>query len=194
MPISSSLRRRVIQRAGERCEYCQIFGWPLTVDHVTPRSPRLRSPGGEADPTHDLDHTDNLAAACALCNRAKWNVTRCADPYTDLVQPLFNPRNQTWTDHFGWARDYTMVVGLTPIGRATLEQLQLNREAYLRQRRILRRDAGWWCALALTGRYIGERLGREVGPKSARCPNVPTPPDRRSIVPLARPAAPPPAH
>jgi hypothetical protein len=43
------------------------------------------------------------------------------------MAPLYNPREQHWTDHFTWNHDYTLVLGLTPTGRATVEKLQLNR-------------------------------------------------------------------
>jgi hypothetical protein len=31
--MSPALRRFVLEPAKNRCEYCQIAGWPLTVDH-----------------------------------------------------------------------------------------------------------------------------------------------------------------
>ncbi len=144
MPLSRRRRQRVLDRAQGRCEYCQIDGWDLTVDHVIPRSAWTTSLAHGAAPDSD----DNLAAACAPCNRAKWSVTTAVDVVTGLEARLFNPRRDDWDEHFAWADDFTMIYGLTPIGRATVEQLRLNRDLYRYQRRILRAAAragasGW---------------------------------------------------
>jgi hypothetical protein len=51
--------------------------------------------------------------------------------------PLYNPREQRWDEHFSWSEDYLRITGLTPIGRATVEALRLNREGLVNMRRIL---------------------------------------------------------
>ena len=61
--LTDSLRQKVRERAGNRCEYClshqdYVMGW-LQVDHVYPVSK-----GG-------LDTEDNLCLACELCNQYK---------------------------------------------------------------------------------------------------------------------------
>jgi hypothetical protein len=123
-----------MDRAGGRCEYCQIVGWPLTVDHLTPVVAwRSNSP-----PQTERDHPDNLAAACFLCNRAKWKITTGYDPLTDSEQPLFNPRVHQWDEHFVWSPDFQEMIGVTPIGRATVKQLDPNRDVYRLQRSLLR--------------------------------------------------------
>ncbi|WNZ24154.1 mitochondrial large ribosomal subunit protein uL30m [Leptolyngbya sp. NK1-12] len=33
----------------------------------------------------------------------------------------------TWSEHFAWSEDTTLIIGLTPIGRATVQTLRLNR-------------------------------------------------------------------
>jgi len=50
---------------------------------------------------------------------------------------LYHPRRQKWTDHFAWSDDATLVIGLTPTGRATVEKLQLNRSGLVNLRRVL---------------------------------------------------------
>jgi hypothetical protein len=40
-------------------------------------------------------------------------------------------------NHFAWTEDGTVVLGLTPTGRATVETLQLNREPLVNLRRVL---------------------------------------------------------
>jgi hypothetical protein len=51
---------------------------------------------------------------------------------------LFNPRRQRWEDHFTWNEDYTLVIGLTDVGRATVEALHLNREGLINFREASR--------------------------------------------------------
>jgi hypothetical protein len=41
---------------------------------------------------------------------------------------LFDPRADPWNDHFAWAVNGLEIVGLSPVGRATVEALELNRE------------------------------------------------------------------
>ena len=40
------------------------------------------------------------------------------------IVPLFNPRRHKWAGHF--RRDGPVLVGLTPIGRATVAVLEIN--------------------------------------------------------------------
>ena len=51
--------------------------------------------------------------------------------------PLFHPRQQRWQDHFAWNEDFTLVIGITPVGRATVDTLHLNRVRLVNLRRIL---------------------------------------------------------
>jgi pSer/pThr/pTyr-binding forkhead associated (FHA) protein len=51
--------------------------------------------------------------------------------------PLYHPRNQQWSDHFAWNEDFSLIIGLTATGRATVETLQINREGVVNLRRVL---------------------------------------------------------
>jgi hypothetical protein len=93
--------------------------------------------GGERNP-HD---PGNLAAACVPCNRRKRDHLTGIDPVTGLEHPLFNPRQQLWREHFAFSEDYAEIIGVTPVGRATVSRLEMNRLPYRRQRRLLRLDA-----------------------------------------------------
>lgn len=62
---------------------------------------------------------DNLALSCQHCNNHKYNKTVGRDPVTTGAVPLFHPREQRWQNHFEWNSDYTLIIGLTPTGRAT---------------------------------------------------------------------------
>ena len=50
---------------------------------------------------------------------------------------LYNPRRQRWRDHFAWSSDFSVIIGLTATGRATVEALRLNREELVNLRRML---------------------------------------------------------
>ncbi len=132
--LSDVLRRQVCDRAGQRCEYCmtsrQVMGMPLVTDHVVPKAL-----GGD-------DRLENLCAAGCRCNEYKGAKTHEIDPATGTLTPLFNPRTQTWSEHFAWANGGTHVMGLTAIGRATVIALRLNNE-YVVEARILWIARNW---------------------------------------------------
>ena len=62
--------------------------------------------------------------ACGYCNRHKGPNIAGLDPETGSLVPLYHPRNDRWDDHFEW--NGTMLVGRTPIGRATVFLLAVN--------------------------------------------------------------------
>jgi 5-methylcytosine-specific restriction endonuclease McrA len=107
-----------------------IVGTPMEVDHIIPESL-----GG---PTEE----DNLWLACSLCNTHKGDRLAALDSETDEVVRLFDPRHQIWHDHFTWTTNGERVIGQTPIGRATVIALNLNRPALVRSRRLWV-EVGW---------------------------------------------------
>jgi hypothetical protein len=119
--IPVSLRRFVIQRANNRCEYCRIsqVGQVATfhIDHIIPSVA-----GGETQ-------EENLALACVSCSLRKGSRQNLKDLETGEVVLIFNPRQQRWMEHFIW--DGVRVVGLTTTGRTTLQALDLNRPTML---------------------------------------------------------------
>ena len=56
------------------------------------------------------------------------------DPDSDEEVSLFHPRRHLWSEQFIWSADKLYIIGLTPIGRATVEALELNRERAVRIR------------------------------------------------------------
>lgn len=80
---------------------------------------------------------ENLAFACQGCNNHKYVRTQSPDPATGDMVYLFHPRRQRWRDHFIWSHDFTHVLGLTPMGRATVAALHLNREGLVNLRKAL---------------------------------------------------------
>jgi hypothetical protein len=53
---------------------------------------------------------------------------------------LFHPHREKWKEHFAWSVDGSVLVGLTPAGRATIDALRMNRPQLVRTR-------GLWIAL-----------------------------------------------
>ncbi|MDQ3652173.1 MAG: HNH endonuclease [Acidobacteriota bacterium] len=127
--IPKKLRLLVKQRADGCCEYCicqEDYGPDAFSDeHIIPLIASGKSSRG------------NLARACQRCNNFKYNKTHAIDPLTRESVPLFHPRKHGWHEHFAWSDDYTIMVGLTPIGRATIAELHLNRKGVVNQRKLL---------------------------------------------------------
>jgi hypothetical protein len=128
--IPRALRRRVRDRAGDRCEYCRhpaAFSCaPFVCEHVVPR---IRGAGSTAA---------ELAWACPACNGHKYAKTHARDPLTGRSVPLFNPRRQRWSRHFAWGTDFLLIQGRTATGRATVAALHVNCPALVNLRRALR--------------------------------------------------------
>lgn len=122
--VPAALRREVIGRAGNRCEYCmlpaEVAFYPHEVDHVI-----AEKHGGATD-------ISNLAFACWRCNRHKGTDLTSFDPQTQRLNPLFNPRTQVWSEHFAYEGE--RITGLTPEGRTTVTLLRLNSEDRLTER------------------------------------------------------------
>jgi hypothetical protein len=87
-------------------------------------------------------HILNLAAACYRCNEFKGAKTEAADPATGQMVNLFHPRQQLWVDHFAWANGGIHIIGLTPVGRATVIALRLNNE-YVVEARLIWIEREW---------------------------------------------------
>ena len=136
MPLSPREKEAVKDQAGYRCEYCHIVGWELQVDHIVPRSPRRSGLAPVRD--EDSDAENNLAAACAHCNRLKGNFTSGRDPLTGSEVRLFDPRQDVWDDHFAWSDDYLRLLPLSAVGGATISRLRMNNPLLRRQRQLLR--------------------------------------------------------
>ena len=121
--IPTALRREVIKRARNHCEYCllptEVAFFPHEVDHVV-----AEKHGGATE-------IENLALACWRCNRHKGSDLTSFDPQTRQLSPLFNPRTQVWTEHFAYGE---VIIGLTPEGRTTVNLLRLNSEERLNER------------------------------------------------------------
>ena len=113
--ISTELRRQVISRAENICEYCLIheddtfFG--CHVDHII-----SKKHGG-------LTTADNLALACSVCNLRKGSDIASLTS-TGILTRLYNPRTDIWSQHFALVD--VVIEPLTAIGGVTASLLQFN--------------------------------------------------------------------
>lgn len=94
--MSNYIPNRIIQKVRERanqcCEYCLVLSQysfhPFCIEHIQPKSK-----GGS-------NLIENLALSCQNCNSSKYDKTSEIDPLTQNEVSIFNPRNQTWSNHF----------------------------------------------------------------------------------------------
>jgi hypothetical protein len=88
--ISEKTRKEVAQRANHKCEYCKVHTDDMflsfELDHIHPSKH-----GG----TNEIE---NLAFACPHCNQHKRS--DFATMIGSEVVRLFNPRIDTWAEHF----------------------------------------------------------------------------------------------
>ncbi len=124
--LSDDLRNRVAARADHLCEYCLIheddtfFG--CQVDHIV-----SVKHGGPTE-------IDNLAYACAFCNRQKGSDIGSMVWRTGEFVRFYNPRKDKWADHF--QLNGARIDSLTDIGEVTARILGFNETD-----RVLERDA-----------------------------------------------------
>jgi hypothetical protein len=125
--MDQALADLVRRRAGDCCEYCKL-------------------PQASSSTRHQIDHiiaeqhggstvAPNLALACLADNNHKGPNLAGIDPRTRRKVWLFNPRRHKWTRHFRWQGP--ILVGRTPIGRATIAVLAINLPHRVAQRAAL---------------------------------------------------------
>jgi hypothetical protein len=127
--ISKKTRLLIADRASYSCEYCfsQAKFSPdyFSVEHIVPSVKQ------------GSDDMDNLAYACSGCNNHKFTATIGLDPLSGVEVALYHPRLDNWDLHFRWSDDLSILVGISPSGRATIERLKLNRESVVNLRILL---------------------------------------------------------
>jgi len=121
--ISAELRQTIANRAKLLCEYCLIVEsdtfYGCEVDHII----SLKH-GGSSEP-------ENLAYACALCNRAKGSDVGSVSTSGEFTR-FFNPRIDRWAEHF--RLEGASLQPLTTIGEVTARILGFNDSARLHER------------------------------------------------------------
>lgn len=117
----------VAQRAAHCCEYClapeAVFNFPFEVEHIVP--PVLAG----------ADEPLNWALSCRSCNLHKSVHLEGFDSETQSSARLFHPRRDRWSEHFRLETASGQIIGLTNVGRATVNRLRMNSPAQLAARR-----------------------------------------------------------
>jgi len=125
----NKLKELIVKRAAGLCEYCKspanISPQPFVIEHIIPKSKN-----GETI-------EENLALSCQGCNNYKNNKISGLDTLTGETINLYNPRTQEWTDNFKWSDDVLEMIGITAVGRVTIEELKLNRVELQNLRKVL---------------------------------------------------------
>jgi hypothetical protein len=133
--LNAQADARIRAEARNRCGYClspqNLVMARLEIEHIIPLAK-----GGTNDES-------NLWLACPICNSHKSDKTSAVDPETGETVPLFNPRAQKWSDHFRWSEDGIRILGLTPIGRASIIALHLSDDPDALEVRSYWVLAGW---------------------------------------------------
>ncbi len=121
--ISAELRKTIADRANHLCEYCLIpeadTFYGCEVDHII----SLKH-GGSSDP-------NNLAYACAPCNRAKGSDVASISASGEVMR-FFNARTDRWAEHF--RLEGASIQPLTTFGEVTARILGFNDGARLHER------------------------------------------------------------
>jgi hypothetical protein len=114
--ISAELRQQVAERAYFVCEYCLIHSddthFGCQIDHII------------SEKHAGLTEPENLAYACAFCNRFKGSDVGSIDWETDAFVRFYNSRTDRWRGHFEWQG--IRIIPTSAIGRVTERILQLN--------------------------------------------------------------------
>ena len=122
------LQRRVRAHFANACAYCRtaelLTATTFEFEHIIPVSA-----GGESA-------FANLCLSCPMCNRYKSDHVLALDAVTQTEVPLFHPHQDRWAAHFSWNEESTEIIGLTPVGRATVAALKMNRPQMIRVRRM----------------------------------------------------------
>ncbi len=78
----------------------------------------------------------NLCLSCYWCNSYKGSDLSSVDwAGGEEIVPLFNPRKQSWDEHF--ALDGAYIRPVTPTGRVTVPLLRLNAPERIEERELL---------------------------------------------------------
>ncbi len=125
--MDETLRSQVWARAGSRCEYCQLPHGCSTLSFQLDHIISLKH--------HGPTLLDNLALACFYCNTHKGPNLAGFELDQRVITRLFHPRRDIWTEHFRW--NGAVLLGLSPVGRVTIDVLNINLAERIEHRRLL---------------------------------------------------------
>ncbi len=135
-PQNQDVRDVVRLRALDACEYCLMpTSGKFHVEHIVAHAnwPAYQA-GTLSKPLRQRDrlrltsanHIANYAWSCSFCNEGKGDETM--GRYGGRFVRFFDPRYDNWPDHFAFlpSSEYGVIVGVTPVGEATVEGLGFN--------------------------------------------------------------------
>lgn len=118
----------ISERANHRCEYCHapelVFNFPFEVEHIIPLC--RQGTNDEA----------NLALACRSCNLRKGIRISGIAPDANTEVRFFHPRQNQWNEHFQVETESGIVMGITAVGKVTIENLEMNSAAQVAARKL----------------------------------------------------------
>jgi|AntRauTorckE5430_2_1112549.scaffolds.fasta_scaffold06823_2 5-methylcytosine-specific restriction endonuclease McrA len=108
-------KETVKNRAKGYCEYCfskeEFCPDPFSMEYIIPLAKK------------GTNSIDNLANSCQGCNNLKYTATEVLDNVTGDFFPVYNPRKHIWSEHFRWSENFLKIIGISAIGRVTVELL-----------------------------------------------------------------------
>jgi hypothetical protein len=126
--MSSSIPVKLRKHFANCCAYCRtaedLTATTFEFEHILPRAA-----GGETV-------FENICLSCPMCNRYKSDRVHWQDAALPTPSALFHPHHDRWSDHFTWNEGATELIDLTPVGRATIAALKMNRPQMIRVRRM----------------------------------------------------------
>jgi HNH endonuclease len=118
----------VAARANHRCEYCQapelVFNFPFEVEHIIPLS------------RQGTNDEMNLALACRSCNLRKGTRTSGAMLDSSTEVHFFHPRENRWSEHFQIDTNSGKIIGISAVGKVTVEFLEMNSSSQVTARQL----------------------------------------------------------
>jgi hypothetical protein len=118
----------VAARANHRCEYCQapelVFNFPFEVEHIIPLS------------RQGANDEINLALACRSCNLRKGTRTSGIVPDASTEVRFFHPREDRWNEHFQVDTNSGKIIGISSVGKVTVEFLEMNSSSQVAARQL----------------------------------------------------------
>ena len=125
--IPLALRRKVIERAGNCCEYCRLSQednfFTFHIDHIISEKHKGKT------------RSDNLCLSCPSCNIAKGSDIAGADPASGIATFIYHPRQNQWAEHF--EINAGTIIAKTAEARVTIQLLQLNSKERVTERQAL---------------------------------------------------------
>lgn len=118
---------QVARRAQKLCEYCRApeiaFNFTFEVEHIVPLSQNGKT------------KSENLALACRACNIYKSDFLNGLDENGAETERLFNPRKDAWEENFFVDLENFTILGLSEIGKGTINRLRLNNPLQIQARK-----------------------------------------------------------